>query len=110
MMLPLLHADIFGGRRSTRLLAMPFFQKNKTQKLIATTPPQINKNKTKSILIITKVKLVGFILLHLVQLIEHPIFQIPNFIFPNLRCCKVCVFLFNVTSYIGIFGCILMLI
>jgi len=45
MMLPLLHADIFGGRRSTRLLAMPFFQKNKTQKLIATTPPQINNNK-----------------------------------------------------------------
>ena len=63
MMLPLLHADIFGGRRSTRLLAMPFFQKNKTQKLIATTPPQINNNKTKSILIITKIELCGLILL-----------------------------------------------
>ena len=25
----------------------------------------------------------------LVQLIEHPILQIPNFNFPNLRCCKV---------------------
>jgi hypothetical protein len=33
MMLPLLHADIFGGRRSTRLLAMPFFQKEQNTKI-----------------------------------------------------------------------------
>ena len=26
---------------------------------------------------------------YLVQLIEHPILRIPNFNFPNLRCCKV---------------------
>ena len=26
---------------------------------------------------------------YLVQLIEHPILRIPNFTFPNLRCCKV---------------------
>ena len=28
-------------------------------------------------------------LYYLVQLIEHPILRIPNFNFPNLRCCKV---------------------
>ena len=28
-------------------------------------------------------------IIYLVQLIEHPILQIPNFDFPNLRCCKV---------------------
>ena len=28
-------------------------------------------------------------ILYLVQLIEHPILPIPNFTFPNLRCCKV---------------------
>ena len=50
-----------------------------------------------------------FLNLHFVQLIEHPILRIPNFNFPNLRCCKV-FFLFNITSYIGIFGCILILI
>ena len=42
---------------------------------------------------------------HLVQLIEHPILRIPNFNFPNL--CNVLqsvfFFLFNITSYIGIF-------
>ena len=42
---------------------------------------------------------------YLVQLIEHPIFRIPNFNFPNLM-----FFLFNIASYIGIFGCILILI
>ena len=47
---------------------------------------------------------------YLVQLIEHPILRIPNFNSPNLRCCKVFFFLFNITSYVGIFGCILILI
>ena len=50
---------------------------------------------------------------HLVQHIKHPILRIPNFNFPNLRFCKVffCfLFFFNTTSYIGIFGCILILI
>ena len=41
--------------------------------------------------------------MYLVQLIEHPILRIPNFNFPNLRCCKL-FFLFNIKSYIGIFG------
>ena len=27
--------------------------------------------------------------IYLFQLIEHPILRIPNFNFPNLRCCKV---------------------
>ena len=40
-----------------------------------------------------------FLVLYLVQVIEHPILQIPNFNFPNLRWYKM-------TSYIGIFGCI----
>ena len=35
-------------------------------------------------------------------------YESPNFNFPNLRCCKV-FFLYNITSYIGIFGCILTL-
>ena len=30
---------------------------------------------------------------YLVQLIEHPILRIPNFNFPNVRCCKVFFFL-----------------
>ena len=34
----------------------------------------------------------------LVQLIVHPILWIPNFNFPNLKCCKV-FFLFNITRY-----------
>ena len=41
--------------------------------------------------------------------------QTPNsmnseFNFPNLRCCKVFFFLFNIKSCFGIFGCILILI
>ena len=28
-------------------------------------------------------------IMHLLQLIKHPILRIPNFNFPNLRCCKV---------------------
>ena len=47
---------------------------------------------------------------YLVQLIKHPILQIPNFNFPNLRCCKVVLSFWYITSYIGIFGCILILI
>ena len=47
---------------------------------------------------------------YLVQLIKHPMLRIPNFNFPNSRCCKVFFFLFNTTSYSGIFGCILILI
>ena len=47
---------------------------------------------------------------YLVQFIEHPILRIQNFNFPNLRRCKVFFFLFNITSYIGIFRCILILI
>ena len=39
--------------------------------------------------------------IYLIQLIEHPILQIPNFNLPNLRCCKV-FFLFNIKSYTGI--------
>ena len=36
-----------------------------------------------------------------VQLIEQPILRIPNFNFPNLRCCKVFLFLFFfIKSYI----------
>ena len=35
-----------------------------------------------------------FLELYLVQLIEHPILRIPNFNFPNLRCCKVFFFSF----------------
>ena len=46
--------------------------------------------------------------IYLVQLIEHPILWIPNFNFPNSRCCIF--FLFNKMSYIGIYGCILILI
>ena len=38
-----------------------------------------------------------FLNLHLVQLIEHPILRIPNFNFPNLRCCKF-FFLFNIPN------------
>ena len=48
--------------------------------------------------------------LYLVLLMKRPILQIQNFNFPNLRCCKVVFFLFDIVSYIGIFGCILMLI
>ena len=47
--------------------------------------------------------------LYLIQLIENPILWIPNFHFPNLRCCKV-FWYFDITSYIGIFRCILILI
>ena len=47
----------------------------------------------------------SFSVFYLVQLIEHTILQIPHFNFPNLCCCKV-FFLFNIISYIGIFGCI----
>ena len=37
-----------------------------------------------------------FDIFYLVQLIEHPILRIPNFNFPNLRCCKmVFSFLYN---------------
>ena len=36
---------------------------------------------------------------YLVQLIKHPILRIPNFNFPNLRCCKVFFFLFNIKIY-----------
>ena len=43
---------------------------------------------------------------YLVQLIKHSILLNPNFNFPNSRCCKL-FFLFNITSYIVIFGCIL---
>ena len=41
---------------------------------------------------------------YLVQLNDHPILRIPNFNFPNLRCCKVffSFFLFIITIYIGI--------
>ena len=44
--------------------------------------------------------------IYLVQLIDNSIFMNPKFQFPNLRCCKV-FFLFNIASYIGIFGCFL---
>ena len=40
---------------------------------------------------------------YLVQLIKHQILRIPDFNFPNLRCCKVFFFLFNITSNVGIF-------
>ena len=46
-----------------------------------------------------------YFIIYLVQLIEQPILRIPNVNFPNLRCCK-CFYLFNIKSYIGIFGCI----
>ena len=48
-----------------------------------------------------------FEVVYLVQLIKHPNLRIPNFNLPNLRCCKVFFFLFDITSYIGIFGCTL---
>ena len=42
---------------------------------------------------------------------EQPILRIPNFNFPNLRCCEMFFFFhFNIKSHIGIFGYILILI